>query len=288
MCAMVAGKTGLGAMPGVAQNGAAPPPEKSRRGAPRIEETAFVPFASRHAPFLVAALLAAGTLPGCVAVVAAGAAGGGYAASQERGIGGQVNDTAISAQIQQKWREYNPDMAKQLTLTVYQGRVLIVGPVSNPDFRDEAVKRAWQVQGVNEVDNDIEVAAQQRFSDEAKDALITSKLRSALVLDSEIRSLNYNIDTVNGAVYLTGSARSQAELERAIDHARNISNVRKVVSFVKIRSGETTASGAAPAPQPAASPAGSSAASAPAPAPMPPASGPTPGGNAPVEVKPLQ
>jgi osmotically-inducible protein OsmY len=190
-------------------------------------------------------------LSGCVVpIVAGGAATAGYAASQERGISGQISDVAISAQIAQKWREYNPEMAHQLTLDVYQGRVLIVGPVSNPEYADEAVKRAWQVEGVKEVNHDIEVSSRQTFGDEVRDSFTTKKLESRLLLDSQVRSLNYSITTVNGTIYLMGSARSQAELDRVVDYARNLSDVRKVMSYVKIRSGaEDAQASAAPAPE---------------------------------------
>lgn len=208
----------------------------------------FTPFVRPAFPALFA-LASVMPLGGCIPAVIGGAAGAGYAASDERGISGQVNDTAIKAQIAQKWREYNSDMARQLTLEVYQGRVLIVGPVSNPEYGDEAVKRAWQVNGVKEVNADVPVASHLSFAREAHDSLITSELRTKLVFDSQIRSINYNIDTVNGTVYLVGSARSQDELDRVTEYARNVSGVRRVVSYVRLRSGAAESeaeAGAAP------------------------------------------
>ena len=192
-------------------------------------------FRSVLLPLLAFSALA--PLGGCIPVLAGGAASAGYAATGERGIGTQINDVAIKAQIAQKWQQSNADMARQLTLDVYQGRVLVAGPVSNPEFGDVAVKLAWQVEGVKEVNADVEVANQLTFASEARDSLITSELRTKLVFDSEIRSINYNIDTVNGVVYLVGSARAQSELDRVIDYARNVAGVRRVVSYVKIRSG---------------------------------------------------
>jgi len=221
----------------------------------------------------VLATLAAMPLSGCIPIAIGGAASAGYVASQERGISGQVSDTAINAQIVQKWREFNPDMARQLTIDVYQGRVLIVGPVSNPEYADEAVKRAWQVEGVKEVNADVAVASHQTFSGEVRDSLISKELRTKIIFDSEVKSLNYNIDAVNGTVYLMGSARSQSELDRVTEYARNISGVRRVVSYVKIRAGTAEAdSGNGPSGN---APSGNGAASTSRPRPLPPAdSGP--------------
>ena len=91
-------------------------------------------------------------LPGCVAVVA-GAAGtaGGYAAAQERSIGDNITDATLKSEITQSWDKYNFDMSRGLNCDIYEGRVLVSGRVPNAEWRDEAVKRAWQVKGVKQV-----------------------------------------------------------------------------------------------------------------------------------------
>ena len=241
-----------------------------------------------------AALLGLLALPACVPVVVAGAAGSGaYVAGQERGVGTQISDAGIRAQINDLWLKYNSDMYGQLSLSVTDGRVLITGAVSNPEWKAEAVRLAWQVNGVKEVDSEIQLADKSSLADAARDELITTRLRSAILFDSQVRSTNYNIDVVNGIVYLSGSARTQGELDRVTDYARNIPNVKRVVSYVKVRPGAPAAADAAPAPaQPAPASAPPPVVQA-APAPAAPAtSAPTPlqGGspNAPIEVKPLQ
>jgi hypothetical protein len=106
--------------------------------------------------------------------------------------------------------------------------------------------------------------------DDARDTWVTTRLRSALTFDPAIKSLNYTIETVNGVVYLIGSARGQGELDRVTNHARNLPNVRKVVTYVDIRPGEPRPVMPATAPPPAdAPPAGSW--TAPPPADAPPA-----------------
>jgi osmotically-inducible protein OsmY len=269
-----------------------------------------VPHAFRTLPSfgIVLALLAPPSLTSCVvAAVGGAAAGGAYVAGQERGAGTQVSDTTIRTQINDKWLQYNTDMYSQLTLSVVSGRVLITGAVSNPEWKPEAVRLAWQIDGVKEVDDEIQLADKSSLSDAARDDLIILRLRNALLFDGQIRSTNYNIDAVNGVLYVSGYARTQGELDKVTDYARNIPNVKRVVSYVRVRPGagpnaednatQTTApAGPAPVVQgtpsasppaaPAAAPATSPAAVPPAPSTAAPA---TPsGGNAPIQVTPLQ
>jgi osmotically-inducible protein OsmY len=230
-------------------------------------------------------------LPSCIPVIVAGGATGGYVAGQERGVNDTASDTRIRAQINDLWFKYDTDMVQQLSLSVYEGRVLITGAVSNPDWKVEAVRLVWQVDGVKEVNSEIELADKSSIMDGARDKLITTRLRSAILFDSKVRSVNYTIDTVNGVVYLTGSGRTQGELDLVTDYARNIPNVKRVVSYVRIRPGEpstpvadTNATPAAAQPAPVSTPAPSAAPQAVgSPAPLTNGSGP-----AKIEVQPLQ
>jgi osmotically-inducible protein OsmY len=245
---------------------------------------------ARIVPYLAvgAALLGLGSLTSCVVpLVAGGAATTGYVAGQERGVNTQFSDASLKASINDRWARYSSDMQRQLSLSVYDGRVLITGTVSNPEWKTEAVRLAWEVNGVKEVNSEIELAANAGIGDTARDEMITTRLRSAILFDSQIRSVNYTIDTVNGSVYLSGSARSQGELDKVTSYARNIPNVKRVVSYVRIRSGEPSPpSDAAPAPTPsAAPPAPNAPPAAPENAPTTPTN---PNAPSAIEVQPLQ
>jgi osmotically-inducible protein OsmY len=259
-------------------------------------EDMHVTHASRPTPPLAACLVLLGmtVLPSCVPIVVAGAAGSGaYIAGQERGVGTQMSDTSIRAQIDNLWLKYSTDMYGQLSLSVTEGRVLITGAVSNPEWKAEAVRLAWQVNGVKEVDNEIQVSDKSSIADAARDELITTRLRSAILFDKQVRSTNYNIDVVNGTIYLSGIARTQGELDRVTDYARNIPNVKRVVSYAKIRPGTEASpsdAGAAPTAVPAAS-APVVQGTPPNAVTVPNAGAPTPlqgGPSAPIEVKPLE
>ena len=183
-----------------------------------------------------ALVLATAIIPACTPVevaVGAGAATG-VAASQERGIVTSAKDSAISVQIQELWFRTNYEMFGKLSTSVSEGRALLTGKVQDPEMRVEAVKLAWQVEGVKEIINEIEVVNTGSLVDSARDIWITTQLRGHLTFDKDIRSINYSIDTVNGTVFLMGIARNQAELDRVTNHARNLAYVRRVVSYVRV------------------------------------------------------
>lgn len=179
------------------------------------------------------AVLEAGCTPVDLAI--GGVAATGVAAAQERGLAGTTRDTALSAAIQELWFRTNFDMFSKLSSTVTEQRALLTGKVQDPEMRVEAVKLAWQVQGINEVINEIEVTDTSSLVDSARDYWITTQLRARITFDQDVKSINYSIDTVNGVVFLMGIARDQAEHDRVTNHARNLAYVRRVVSYVRIR-----------------------------------------------------
>jgi len=179
-------------------------------------------------------------LCGCpVAIVGglAAAGGAGYAANQERGATGALDDMTIKNNIQNAWLQVNPLMQRDFTVTVYEGRTLLTGMTPSPELKAQAAQVANQIPGVRAVYNEIEVAPGEGAWASVKDTWISSQIRSNLVFASQVRSVNYTVDTVNGSVYLIGSARTQAELDRVTEAARNVPNVKRVVSYVEIRPG---------------------------------------------------
>jgi osmotically-inducible protein OsmY len=179
-------------------------------------------------------------LCGCPLAIVGGlaaAGGAGYAANQERGAAGAFDDMTIKTNIQNAWLQVNPLMQRDFTITVYEGRTLLTGMSPNPEMKVQAAQIASQIPGVRAVYNEIEVAPSEGAWASVKDTWISSQIRSNLVFASQVRSVNYTIETANGSVYLIGSARSQAELDRVAEAARNVPNVKRVVSYVEIRPG---------------------------------------------------
>jgi osmotically-inducible protein OsmY len=205
-------------------------------------------------------------LGGCPAAIVAGlgaAGGAGYAANQERGTGGTVDDLKIKTNIQNAWLQTNPLMQRDLNVTVYEGRTLLTGTAPNPEFKAQAKEVASRVQGVRAIYDEIEVAPAESAWDSAKDTWITSRVRTELTFNPDVRSVNYSIETANKSVYLIGSARSQAELDIATTAARTTPDVKRVVSYVEIRPGAPVAAQPAALP-PSNAPSAAAPAAAPA------------------------
>jgi osmotically-inducible protein OsmY len=240
------------------------------------------------------------SLPGCVSMVLTGVASAGIAASEERGLGGALTDTRIRTDINGKWLNASMDILQKVNLSVQEGRVLLSGSVPTPEMRLEAVKLVWQVEGVREVANEITVGeGGGGATNYARDVWIATQLRSDILFDRAIQSVNYSIEAVDGTVFLMGVAQNQAELDRVANYARNLRYVKRVVSYVRIKDRPAPPGGAttqATTGRGAASPASTSPGPGPAGAPPPPAAVEPPSapsavggvpGRAPVDTAPL-
>lgn len=183
------------------------------------------------------ALLSVAAVQACTPIGAAVGTGAvvGTAASKEGGIGQAWTDTRIKAYIGDAWFRHNVDMFRKLDMTVREGRVMITGVVQDPQWRVDAVRLAWQAPGVRQVINEIRVENSEGISGYARDSWISTQLRTKMIVDKDIRSIDYNFESVGGIIYLMGIARDQEELDRVINHARSISYVKEVVSYVRLR-----------------------------------------------------
>lgn len=179
----------------------------------------------------------------CTPVVVGGAAATGVAvAAQDRSAGRTVDDTAISTQIKDHLisSEFK-GLFTGVGVEVHEGRVMLTGLVNSYDAASEAVKRAWQVGGVVEVINEIQVDESQEFSQfegVASDSLITSQIKSRLLFTSNIRSANYAVETVRGIVYILGAAQNDWERDAVLKIASVTSGVKNVIGHIKVRSGK--------------------------------------------------
>lgn len=183
--------------------------------------------------FLVLCLAAGGCT---VWGTAAGAGAVGVTAAQsEKGFRRSMSDTEIRIAINEKWLQADEEMFRKVNLQVQEGRVLLTGNVRLPEQRIEAVRLCWQVPGVREVINEIEVSDKSGLGNLARDTWISTQLRSTILFDSAVASINYSIETVNQVIYLMGVAQSQEELDRVVGHAKDIAYVRGVVSYVLLK-----------------------------------------------------
>lgn len=192
--------------------------------------------ASRARGVLVVPACLSLLLSGCVPAVVAGGTAAGLTVAQERSVGNAIDDTGTDIAVKERLLRHDQQLFNKVGVEVIEGRVLLTGSVPTPEDRIEAARLAWQVDGVQEVINEIQVSDKSGVANFTKDAWITTQLRTKLITDGDVLDFNYNIETVNQTVYLIGIAKDQAELERATNHARNIEGVRRVISHVRLKS----------------------------------------------------
>lgn len=193
--------------------------------------------AARPLTALAIATAVGALLSGCIPTVLSAGANVGVAAAEERGLSGSVDDFKIRTEISRLWFDKNADMFNKATLNISEGRVMLTGIMPTAQMRDDAVRLTWQVAGVREVYDHIVVRPpeQEGNSNMANDAWIQQKLKARLLTDSEISSINYEFDVTDAVIYLLGIAQNEAELNRVIGQARDISGVRRVVPHIILK-----------------------------------------------------
>jgi len=182
-------------------------------------------------------------LQGCVpAAVVGGTASLGTNLAEERKFGEVFTDTQISATINAKWLEHDSKITEQVGLQVRQGRVLLTGLVDTQMRQIDAVRLAWEADGVKEVIDETRIG-ENSVTKYAQDTWITTKVNTEMLFNQDISSINYNVKTVDGTVYLLGIAQNQQELDRVMKIARGVSGVNNIVNYVKLKDGSTAYAG---------------------------------------------
>ena len=147
-----------------------------------------------------------------------------------RTVGTTLDDASIQLALNRDMQQGLPHFITRIGTEVREGRVLIVGTVESPTQRLEASRIAWQIRGVRDVVNELQIEAPQNFATYTSDARISSQMHVRLLTASSVKSGNYDIETVNGVVYILGIARTERELEHVAYLAATISGVKRVVS----------------------------------------------------------
>ena len=157
---------------------------------------------------------------------------------EERSIGEFVDDAIIKAVIKNSYFDQNEDIFFNVDVEVSQGRVLLTGTVTNIDLRIEATRVAWGAKGVKTVINEIQVSNSDSILNFADDLVISTKVIGKLMLDENVNSLNFNVETVNKVVYIIGIARLEKEKNQVIDLASQVYGVEQVVDYISIKQSE--------------------------------------------------
>ena len=183
------------------------------------------------AMLVLGGLLFSGCAPAVLGVGTAAVA----ASSTEKGLSTSVSDGLIFTKIQDNFLQTDASLPTVVDVTVNDGAVLLTGKVKTPEEKVLATKLTWEVRGVREVVNEIQVTDKSSIKDIAKDLAASAQLRGKLIADSGVSSLNFSIDVVNGTVYLSGVAADAEEMNRVVNHARDLRFAQQVVNYITLR-----------------------------------------------------
>jgi osmotically-inducible protein OsmY len=160
-------------------------------------------------------------------------AGATYVRNRE-GISGSVSDTKLQSMINHTLLKEDRELFDKVELSVKHGMVVVIGYVDEISQHDRIIDVVKSVKGANEIYDEVKIQEAPRASDLASDSGITSRVKSALLFDGNVSSLNYDITTVKGIVYICGTAQSKYERDVVLNQARTTSGVNKVVAYIKV------------------------------------------------------
>ena len=168
-------------------------------------------------------------------ILASGGATTMVVAEGDRSLGTVVDDATIKINIASKFISSEDNLFIDLNTTVLEGRVLLTGLVNNQEIRIDAVRRVWEVEGVNEVINEIEVGNRASLKDYGKDLWINTQVKAFSAKTIGLRALAYNFETIQGKVYIAGITSRPEQLNEVIKAIKTIKGVREIVNYVIIK-----------------------------------------------------
>ena len=172
-------------------------------------------------------------LSGCVGVSSQGIFGTGVSiALDPRTVGTQIDDSIMQKNLTGKMLIKDKKYLLSVKSKVLDGRIFLTGKVDNPEEKLQLTKLAWEIKGARSVRNDIKIKEEFNFQRSAKDILITSQLRTALIFNKNIKATNYQIDTYKKKIYIYGIALTSEEKDLVISEAKEILDVEDVIASI--------------------------------------------------------
>ena len=175
-------------------------------------------------------------LSGCAAGVGSkGIFGTGVSVALDpRTVGTQVDDSIMQKKIATKLIAKNSKYFLSVKTKVLDGKIFLTGKVDNPEEKLQLTKLAWEIKGARSVRNDIKIKEEFNFQRSAKDILITSQLRTAIIFNKNIKATNYQIDTYKKKIYVYGIALTSEEKDLVISEAKEITDVKDVIASIML------------------------------------------------------
>ena len=172
-------------------------------------------------------------LTGCVGVGSKGLFGTGVSVALDpRTVGTQIDDSIMQKSISAKILAKDKKYLLAVKTKVLDGRIFVTGKVDSPEEKLMITKIAWETKGARSVRNDIKIKEEFNFKQSAKDLLITSQLRTALIVNKNIKATNYQIDTYKKKIYIYGIAQNEIERDEVTKEAKKILDVEDVITSI--------------------------------------------------------
>ena len=169
----------------------------------------------------------------CVGSSSVGIFGSGVSVAYDpRTVGMQIDDSIMQKNLTARLALTEKKYLIYISTKVLDGNIFLTGKVSEPEEKLKIIKLAWETKGVRSVKTAITIKGETNFKNSAKDALITSQLKAAMIFSKDIKGKNYNIDTINGKIYIFGISMSQDEKRKVIEEAKEIYGVKEVVTSI--------------------------------------------------------
>ena len=172
-------------------------------------------------------------LSACVGSSTGGVFGTGVSiALDPRTLGTQIDDSIMQKNLQARLALTEKKYLIKLSVKVLDGRIFLGGKVDEPEEKLIITKMAWETKGARSVQNNIRIKQKFSFKNMAKDILITSQLRTALIINKSVKAANFNIDTINQKIYVFGIAHDENEKKEIIQEAKQIVDVKEVIASI--------------------------------------------------------
>ena len=173
------------------------------------------------------------TISGCVGYSSTGVLGTGVSVAMDpRTIGTQIDDSLMQKNLRAKLILMNKSYLLNVKSRVLDGRIFVTGKVNTVEEKLKITKLAWEIKGARSVKNDLKIKEEFNFQQTAKDVLITSQLRTALITNKKIKSANYDIDTYKKIIYIYGISQNEEERAEVINEAKKVLDVEDVVTSI--------------------------------------------------------
>ena len=170
---------------------------------------------------------------GCVGISSKGIFGSGVSVALDpRSLGTQIDDSVMQKNLSARLILEDKSYLLSVSTKVLDGRIFLTGKVDNPEEKLKLTKLAWETKGARSVKNDIKIKEEFNFSQSAKDLLITSQLRAALIFNKKIKATNYQIDTYKKKIFIYGISLTAEERKEVINEAKEILDVKDVVASI--------------------------------------------------------